>query len=194
MFDRRLSRSTLFATALFALALAGGILAVRQDPAFGQQLLAGFRDQVAGQILSDAPWELFLKIFLNNLVACIALFLGGASFGLVPLLVIASNGLVIGAIIETVRGEKGIAFILAGILPHGVLEIPAVLVSAGLGLLLAEALGPRTPPGRWGRCRRGTRAGPALRPLRCPVRRPRGRRRGVYYAANHTAAVIEVRF
>ena len=58
-----------------------------------------------------------------------------------PLLVIASNGLVIGAIIETVRGEKGIGFILAGILPHGVLEIPAVLVSAGLGLLLAEALG-----------------------------------------------------
>ncbi len=141
MFDRRLSRSTLFATALFALALVGGILAVRQDPAFGQQLLAGFRDQVAGVILSDAPWEIFLKIFLNNLVACIALFLGGASFGLVPLLVIASNGLVIGAIIETVRGEKGIGFILAGILPHGVLEIPAVLVSAGLGLLLAEALG-----------------------------------------------------
>jgi stage II sporulation protein M len=141
MFDRRLSRSTLFATALFALALAGGILAVRQDPALGQQLVAGFRDQVAGEILSDAPWELFLKIFLNNLVACIALFLGGASFGLVPLLVIASNGLVIGAIIETVRGEKGIGFIVAGILPHGVLEIPAVLVSAGLGLLLAEALG-----------------------------------------------------
>jgi stage II sporulation protein M len=141
MFDRRLSRSTLFASALFGLALAGGILAVRQDPAFGLQLVAGFRDQVAGEILSDAPWELFLKIFLNNLVACIALFLGGASFGLVPLLVIASNGLVIGAIIETVRGEKGIGFILAGILPHGVLEIPAVLVSAGLGLLMAEALG-----------------------------------------------------
>lgn len=141
MFDGRLSRSTLFATALFALALAGGFLAVRQDPAFGQQLMTVFRDQVAGQILSDAPLELFLKIFLNNLVACVALFLGGASFGLVPLLVIASNGLVIGAIIETVRGEKGIGFILAGILPHGVLEIPAVLISAGLGLLLAEALG-----------------------------------------------------
>lgn len=140
MFERKLWRGTLFATVLFALALAGGILIVRQDPAFGEQLLAGFRDQVAGEILSDTPWILFLKIFLNNLVACIALFLGGATFGLVPLFVIASNGFVIGGIIETVRGEKGVEFILAGILPHGVIEIPMVLVSAGLGFLLAESL------------------------------------------------------
>ncbi len=140
MFDRRLSRAALFSTALFALALAGGILAVRQDPTFGQELLAGFRDQVAGQVLSDHAVVLFLKIFLNNLVACLALFLGGATFGLVPLLVLASNGLVIGGIIEVVRGEKGTGFILAAILPHGVLEIPAFLISAGLGFLLAEAL------------------------------------------------------
>lgn len=141
MFDRRLARSTLFAAALFALALVGGVLAVRLDPAVGEQLLETFQEQVAGEILSSAPWVLFLKIFLNNLVACIALFLGGASFGIVPLLVIASNGLAIGGIIETIRSEKGMGFILAGTLPHGVLEIPAVLVSAGLGLLLAEALG-----------------------------------------------------
>ncbi len=141
MFDRRLSRSFLFATALFVLAFAGGVLAARQDPAFGQQLLAGLRDQVAGEVLSDVPGVLFLKIFLNNLVACLALFLGGATFGVVSLLVIASNGLVLGGIFETIRSEKGIGFLLAGTLPHGVLEIPAVLVSAGLGLLLADALG-----------------------------------------------------
>ncbi len=141
MFDRRLSRSSLFATALFALAIAGGVLAVRQDPAFGQELLAGFRDQVAGEILSDRSWVLFLKIFLNNQVACIALFVGGATFGILPLLALATNGLVIGGVLETIRGEKGAGFVLAAILPHGVLEIPAFLVSAGLGLLLAEALG-----------------------------------------------------
>jgi stage II sporulation protein M len=141
MFDRRLARSTLFATALFALALVGGVLAVRQDPAFGEQLLAGFRDQLGSEILSDSPLVLFLKIFLNNLVACIALFLGGATFGLLPLLVLASNGLVIGGVLETIRGEKGTGFVLAAILPHGVFEIPAFLISAGLGLLLAEALG-----------------------------------------------------
>ncbi len=141
MFDRRLWRSTLFSTALFGLALAGGFLAVRQDPALGEQLLATFRDQVAGEILNASGWSLALTIFLNNLVACIALFLGGASFGLVPVLVIASNGLIIGGIVQTVLAEKGAAFILAGLLPHGVLEIPAVLISTGLGLLLAEALG-----------------------------------------------------
>ncbi len=141
MFNRRLSRSTLFATALFSLAFVGGVLAVRQDPAFGQQLVESVRDQVGAQILSDTSWMLFLTIFLNNLVACVTLYLGGATFGLLTLLVIASNGLVIGGIVEIIREEQGTGFILAGILPHGVLEIPAVLVSAGLGLLLAEALG-----------------------------------------------------
>lgn len=140
MFDRLLSRSVTFSAVLFVLAVLGGILAVRQDPVFGQELLTGFRDQVALQVLSDHQVVLFFKIFANNLVACIALFIGGATFGLLPLLVLASNGLVIGGIVEVVRQEKGTGFILASILPHGILEIPAFLISAGLGFLLAEAL------------------------------------------------------
>jgi stage II sporulation protein M len=140
MFEGRLPRATLFATVLFAIAVAGGVLAVRQNPDFGAQLVSSFRDQVAAGILSDSAPVLFLGIFLNNLVSCVALFLGGASFGLVPVLVVATNGMVIGGVAEAIRAEKGTAFILAGLLPHGVLELPAVLVSAGLGLLLAESL------------------------------------------------------
>ncbi|KAF5036960.1 Stage II sporulation protein M [anaerobic digester metagenome] len=140
MFDRLLSRSVIFSTVLFVLAVLGGVLAVRQDPSFGHDLLSGFRDQVALQVLSDHPIVLFVKIFANNLVACVALFIGGATFGVLPLLVLASNGLVIGGIVEMVRQEKGTGFIIASILPHGILEIPAFLISAGLGLLLAEAL------------------------------------------------------
>jgi stage II sporulation protein M len=140
MFEGRLTRSSLFSMALFVFALVGGVLIVRQDPAFGQELLLGFRDQVAGQVLSDNTAVLFLKIFLNNAVACAALFLGGATLGIVPLLVLASNGLVIGGIMEVVRQEKGTAYILAALVPHGILEVPAFLVSASLGFLLAEAM------------------------------------------------------
>ena len=96
--------------------------------------------QFHDQVLSDDAVVLFVKIFANNLVACVALFIGGATFGVLPLLVLASNGLVIGGIIEMVRQERGTGFILASILPHGILEIPAFLISAGLGFLLAEAL------------------------------------------------------
>ena len=52
MFDRLLSRSLTFSAVLFVLAVMGGVLAVRQDPAFGHELLAGFRDQVALQVQS----------------------------------------------------------------------------------------------------------------------------------------------
>ncbi|NLX49905.1 MAG: stage II sporulation protein M [Methanospirillum sp.] len=140
MFDGRLSRSTLFATLVFAFALFGGILAVREDPALGTEMVAAFQEQVSGGFPSDSGVMLFLTILINNLVACIALFIGGATFGLLPLLVLAMNGLVIGGIFETIRPDRGIIFVLAALLPHGLLEIPSVILSAGLGLLLGEGL------------------------------------------------------
>jgi stage II sporulation protein M len=57
-------------------------------------------------------------LFLNNLQACILLFLGGATFGLLTLFIIASNGIIIGGIVEIVREERGLLYVAAAILPQ----------------------------------------------------------------------------
>jgi stage II sporulation protein M len=140
MSERPLVRSTGLATIFFAAAIAIGVAAVARDPGIGTEAAALFAEQVVGDLLSDPPAVLAGKLFLNNLVACLLLFLGGASLGVVTLLILSVNGLLIGAIMELVRQQQGMLFIAAALVPHGIFEIPAFLIAGGLGLLLGRAL------------------------------------------------------
>ena len=92
---------------LFIASLAVAIVATHTYPAIGDGFVTLFRDAILGDINGDTSAMLAVKVFLNNLQACIILFLGGASLGLLTAFVLATNGLVIGAIIEVVREEKG---------------------------------------------------------------------------------------
>ncbi|MCE5337382.1 MAG: stage II sporulation protein M [Methanoculleus sp.] len=140
MSEGSLLRATGLAAILFAVSVGLGVVAVGRDPAIGAEVLALFRDQVASQLLSDSPPVLAGKIFLNNLTACLLLFLGGASFGVVTVLILTVNGLLIGAVAELVRQQQGLIFIAAALVPHGIFEIPSFLIAGGLGLLLGQEL------------------------------------------------------
>ena len=140
MSEASLARSTIFAAALFAVSIAIGIVVVARDPGIGAEAATLFAEQVVGDLLSDPPAVLAGKLFLNNLAACLLLFLGGASLGVVTMLILSVNGLLIGALTELVRQQQGMLFIAAGLVPHGIFEIPAFLIAGGLGLLLGRAL------------------------------------------------------
>jgi stage II sporulation protein M len=64
----------------------------------------------------------------------------GLVAGLFPVFFVVSNGLVIGImlemIVEKLGTASGAAVFAAGILPHGILELPAVLISTAIGLNL----------------------------------------------------------
>jgi stage II sporulation protein M len=114
---------------LFILALVAGVIIAIRDPSIGTTLMDIFRETILAGIDESNPYALTLGIFLNNLQACILLFLGGASFGILTVFILGSNGLVIGAVIELVRQEKGALFVIA-----------AFLISSALGLMLARSL------------------------------------------------------
>lgn len=125
---------------LFVLAIIAGVCVVTRDPSVGTSLMDLFQETILGEIDESSPVILALSIFLNNLQACILLFIGGASFGLLTVFILGTNGVVIGAILELVRQEKGALFVAAAILPHGIFEIPAFIMSGALGLMLARSL------------------------------------------------------
>ena len=56
------------------------------------------------------------------------------------MLILSANGLLIGVVTELVRSQQGALYVVAALVPHGIFEIPAVLISGGLGFLLARAL------------------------------------------------------
>lgn len=125
---------------IFIIGCVGGFLSSQSDPSFGESLVKLFKEMIANDIMSDAPPFLAVQLFLNNLESCVLLFLGGAIFGVITLFVLSFNGIIIGGILEVVRGKTDIIVMLASIVPHGIFELPAVLVSSTLGLMLGRAV------------------------------------------------------
>jgi stage II sporulation protein M len=132
--------SAVFTCVLFAASVAAGVAITVGNPEAGQQLLELFREAILGQVLDSSAPVLAATLFLNNLQACVVMFLGGASFGILTAFVIVSNGVIIGSIVELVRQQQGGIYIAAALLPHGIFEIPAFIISGTLGFMLARSL------------------------------------------------------
>ncbi|HHV18599.1 MAG TPA: stage II sporulation protein M [Thermoanaerobacterales bacterium] len=74
-------------------------------------------------------------IFQNNIKALLIIMFGGIAFGLVPIFSIFFNGFIIGIVMAlSFYQGKTMTFFLAGMLPHGILELPAVLGAGAFGL------------------------------------------------------------
>src|SRR3989344_1115423 len=78
---------------------------------------------------------LIFFILQNNLQESIYALIFGAVFGIFPILNALSNGVVLGYVLNKVYLGSGIVDFWR-ILPHGIFEIPAVLISMGLGVKL----------------------------------------------------------
>jgi len=140
MSDSPLANAIIITFLLFFTTVTIGWVGTMQNPAMGQDLMKLFEKEVAGQMTGACPYDMCVKLFANNLEACILLFLGGASFGIFTILIMSLNGIVIGAILEIVHTDHSIPFVTAAILPHGIFEIPAFIISGALGILLAQSL------------------------------------------------------
>ncbi|MDD1673948.1 MAG: stage II sporulation protein M [Methanomicrobiales archaeon] len=140
MYNRTLGSSILTVVAVFVGALILGFIVVTLNATAGSALMNFLRNDIFADVGEGGAPMLFAKIFLNNLEACVLLFLGGASLGFVTLLIISLNGMVIGGVVALVGGERGPLFMAAAILPHGIFEIPAFIISGALGISLAHAL------------------------------------------------------
>jgi stage II sporulation protein M len=134
------SNAIIITCLLFCATLTVGWVATAQNPSVGQALMKIFQKEVAGQISEANPFDMFTKLFANNLEACLLLFLGGASFGIFTIFIMSLNGIVIGAIMEIVHYDHSPLFVAAAILPHGIFEIPAFIIAGALGVQLAQSL------------------------------------------------------
>ena len=79
---------------------------------------------------------IFLAILLNNLLSSLIWMAMGALFSVPPLYFIVRNGFVVGRVSYTTSLTIGLPLTAFLLIPHGVIEIPAVLLSmaAGMGL------------------------------------------------------------
>jgi hypothetical protein len=81
-------------------------------------------------------------IILNNIQVCAYAFGGGILLGVGTLYILLTNGLILGVIgaIFISKGPDFSLYFFSGVLPHGVLELPAICIAGGAGLLLGKAI------------------------------------------------------
>lgn len=77
--------------------------------------------------------ELFIFITSNNIQVSFFGMILGIFLGIIPTLTLIVNGYVLGFVLNKSIASEGI-FIIWRLFPHGIFEIPAVLISTSLGI------------------------------------------------------------
>lgn len=85
-------------------------------------------------LLTISPFLLFFLVFLNNAIKTLAVIGLGILLGLPPLFFIGINGFVLGSVMSWVKSINGLDYLIASTVPHGIIEIPLVLLATALSL------------------------------------------------------------
>lgn len=98
--------------------------------------------------VADASPAFTAEISTNNIRVCILCFALSITAGLGTIYVLFLNGLMLGTVLGACQQFNMLPKIVAFIVGHGSLELPAIFISGGAGLLLGSAL---LFPGRYRR-------------------------------------------
>jgi stage II sporulation protein M len=129
-----LIRNLVLATSIFLASLVLGRL-------IGQNTVEGLISQFGGILGPLAPTAdisilLFLIIFINNAIKALGLVFLGILLGVAPVLFIGLNGFILGGLGSALESINGWRYVIASFVPHGVVEIPVILLATALGLTL----------------------------------------------------------
>lgn len=96
----------------------------------------------SGLIKEESMPVMSSMIMVNNIQISIFAFASGITFGLLTAYILITNGVLLGSVgfLYLTRPSDFVLYFLAGILPHGVIELTAIVFSGTAGFLLAGAL------------------------------------------------------
>ncbi len=141
MFASIIDRETIFyfkaLGLLLGVAFAFGFLSAYLYPEAAQETVTAVAEEF-GVLDELTLFEIFMLIFLNNAFKSFVVMVLGIAFGVLPVIFILLNGYAIGIIVAVSLAQSGVAVVLFGTVPHGIFEVPAVLVAASYGVLLGE--------------------------------------------------------
>jgi stage II sporulation protein M len=108
---------------------------------FGYLTPYQYQQEIAKKLLtyfsplqSSTQLQVFIKTFLNNYISTLLSLLLGLFFGIGPVIFLIINGYTIGNLISFASSKVSIYKIGLAIIPHGIFEVPAVLIASSYGL------------------------------------------------------------
>ena len=124
-------------SALFLLSCCFGYLLAELYPDFAKREIEIIKNLLRNVTAEDVPpIAIFVIILLNNSIKSFGAMILGIFLGIAPILFVAINGAIIGIFARVFGEEIGTLAFLMKILPHGVIEIPAIILASSYGVWL----------------------------------------------------------
>ena len=126
----------LIASGLFIIGLAAGLAVSAANPAgivdyFSKELSAL---ESFSAILGPFQVSTAVFIFLKNASVLLFSFIFSPILCLIPFLALALNGMLLSFVSAIVVQKESLGLVLAGLLPHGIIEIPAIIIGEAASL------------------------------------------------------------
>jgi len=111
---------------VFGLAAPAGIASLISEDLAALEELSG--------ILAPFKVSTVIFIFIKNALALLLSFALSPIFCLVPILTLSVNGWLLAFVSSMAIQEKSLGFVLAALLPHGIIELPALFIGEAAAL------------------------------------------------------------
>lgn len=93
------------------------------------------------ELLASLPQSSILVIiFIKNVSAVLISFVFSPILCLTPVMALTVNGWILGLVATSVMQEKSLGYLLAGLLPHGIFELPAFIMGEAAALNFGTAV------------------------------------------------------
>ena len=137
---------TLAATAIFFAMAAASLMVTLVNPGFSRYVLGPVmmdtiekRQMWTHSIVTVKPMA-SSEIMTNNLTVSLTIFAGGVTGGIATVLMLLLNGLELGVVFGACWRAGMLGQLTSFVAAHGVIELPAIFIAGGAGLLLAKGL------------------------------------------------------
>lgn len=128
-----------FSALIFVFSIFYGYTAVKTSPTEARSILEQMRALYEPIAEMSSVWQ-FLFVFLNNALTSFLMILLGLVFGIFPFLVLFSNGTILGILAFSPEMAVSWKEFFTGTLPHGIIEIPVVIIVGALGFRVGQSV------------------------------------------------------
>jgi stage II sporulation protein M len=126
-------RWVVVAILLFGIGLIFGLAAPTSIASFVSEDISAALKEISDIVVPFSVLTVIF-IFVKNASALLLSFAFSPIFCLLPILSLILNGWVIAFVSNVVIQEESLSFLLAGLLPHGIFEIPAFIIGEAAAL------------------------------------------------------------
>lgn len=130
-------------------------LFITRNPQMQQEIMGEIRNAMPEEIFeTETGLPMAAALFKNNIIAClVSVVTGFVPFLFLPAISLCMNAAILGLLggVYQVNNMSVVGMYVFGILPHGIFEFPALLLSMAMGLRICYCLVKRICEGKYNR-------------------------------------------